>query len=170
MTRNEGQQPGNPRAAGETESPQPVFANVAAWVEGYFIPMYRRPLGGEYRWCAQWWAHAEAISRLTALWQAWEALRWQAGTGIATWYASYLDPGLPALLGPRGPFYQCTEAEHIDGHQATVQPAPPGLWAAAAPDEADDALPGEAESSDAPQAAYPQAADSHRSQRKRPAR
>ena len=42
---------------------------------GYFLPMFRRPLGGEFRWCPQWWAHPEAVSRLTALWRSWEAFR-----------------------------------------------------------------------------------------------
>lgn len=167
MTRNATQAPRSRRPASKRPAPQPAFTNVAAWVEGYFVPMYRRPLGGEYRWCAQWWAHGEAISRLTALWQSWEALRWQPGTGIATWYASYLDPQLPALLGPRGPFYQCTETEHIDGHQAITDAAPPGLWAATPADEPDDASPGEVPPAGEPPPAYPQTTDHNRARRER---
>ena len=65
--------------------------------------MYRRPLGGEFRWCPQWWRHAEAITRLTALWQSWEAMRLQPGTGTANWLRDHLDHQLPVLLGRSGP-------------------------------------------------------------------
>ncbi|GII56094.1 hypothetical protein Pth03_44830 [Planotetraspora thailandica] len=106
----------------------PVYATVEEWVTDRFVPMYRRTLGGEFRWCAQWWKHAEAISRLTALWHAWEALRLEAGTGMGVWYRDHLDHQLPILLGPRGPFYQCSEDEHLEPHLATVEPAPPGWW------------------------------------------
>src|ERR1700761_8622260 len=95
------------------EAPQPFYPTASHWVEEHFIPMYRRTLGGEYRWCAQWWQHAEAVSRLTALCYAWEAMRLQGATGISLWYRDHLDHQLPILLGPRGPFYQCTEREHL---------------------------------------------------------
>ena len=90
----------------------------------YFLPMFRRTLGGEYRWCAQWWQHGEAISRLTALWHAWEVLRLQPGTGIGTWYRDHLDHQLPILMGARGPFYQCSETTHREPHEAAAAPAP----------------------------------------------
>ena len=84
--------------------PQPVYDSVEDWVTGHFLPMFRRTLGGEFRWCAQWWRHAEAITRLTALWHSWEVLRLQPGTGMATWFRDHLDHQLPVLLGRAGPF------------------------------------------------------------------
>jgi hypothetical protein len=66
------------------EAPEPVYTAVEDWVTGYFLPMFRRTLGGEFRWCAQWWRHSEAISRLGALWHAWEVLRLPPGTGITS--------------------------------------------------------------------------------------
>lgn len=116
------------------ERPKPLFPDLDTWVDEHFIPMYRRTLGGEFRWCAQWWRHAEAVSRLTALWHSWESMRLQAATGIGLWYRDHLDHQLPVLLGPRGPFYQCTETEHLEPHQFTASPVPPGYW------ENDDAL------------------------------
>ena len=49
-------QPGTgPSANGDgTPAPQPVYSSVEEWVTSHFLPMFRRPLGGEYRWCAQW--------------------------------------------------------------------------------------------------------------------
>ena len=108
--------------------PQPVYGSVEGWVNSHFLPMFRRPLGGEYRWCADWWRHAEAITRLTALWHAWEALRLQPGTGMATWLRDHLDHQLPVLLGRAGPFAMCSEDEHIDPRQARVKQPPPGWW------------------------------------------
>ena len=107
---------------------EPVYPAVEDWVTEYFLQMFRRTLGGEYRWCAQWWQHGEAISRLTALWHAWEVLRLQPGTGIATWYRDYLDQQLPILMGARGPFYQCSETAHREPHAASATPAPGDWW------------------------------------------
>ncbi|MCP2337924.1 DUF4913 domain-containing protein [Actinomadura rupiterrae] len=112
---------------------KPYYSSVTSWVTQYFVPMYRRTLGGEFRWCAQWWRHAEAISRLNALWQSWEACRLQGATGIGLWYRDHLDHQLPILLGARGPFYQCTEDEHLEPHLARMEPPPLRWWDAADP-------------------------------------
>ncbi|MEV5540658.1 DUF4913 domain-containing protein [Saccharopolyspora shandongensis] len=42
--------------------------------------MYCRPLG-DYRWCAQWWKHSEAVSRFHALWHAWGGAAVRTGDG-----------------------------------------------------------------------------------------
>jgi Domain of unknown function (DUF4913) len=112
----------------EGSRPQPVYRSTEEWVTCHFVPMYRRPLGGEYRWCPEWWKHAEAITRLTALWHSWEALRLQPGTGMATWLRDHLDHQLPVLLGRAGPFAMCSDDEHNDLLPAPVVPAPPGWW------------------------------------------
>jgi len=111
------------------------YEDLTSWVTYQFNPVYRRSLGGEYRWCAQWWRHAEAIVRLSALWHAWETMRLQGGTGMSLWFRDHLDHQLPILMGPRGPFYQCSETEHFEPHRAKLtppldgwfDPAPPGL-------------------------------------------
>jgi hypothetical protein len=118
--------PGNSTAPAPPR--QPVHLTVEDWVSEYFLPMFRRTLGGEFRWCAQWWQHGEAISRLTALWHSWEVLRLRPGTGIATWYREYLDHHLPILLGARGPFYQCSETAHREPHEPAVVEAPDDWW------------------------------------------
>lgn len=107
---------------------EPVYTSVEDWVIDYFLAMFRRTLGGEFRWCAQWWRHGEAISRLRSLWHSWEVLRLRPGTGIATWYRDYLDHQLPILMGARGPFYQCSETAHREPHEATALSAPAEWW------------------------------------------
>jgi hypothetical protein len=126
----------------DAEDPEPAYLTIEGWVAGYFVPMFRRTLGGEFRWCHHWWQHGEAISRLTALWHSWEVLRLQPGTGIATWYRDYLDQQLPILLGARGPFYQCSETSHREPRQANAAPVPDDWWDLD-PDDPDSApLPG----------------------------
>jgi len=117
-----------PATADGDDPPRPVYQGVEQWVTGQFLPMFRRPLGGEYRWCRQWWRHAEAITRLTALWHAWETMRLQPGTGIAAWLRDHLDHQLPILLSRTGPFAQCSEDEHIEPRQARTEHAPVGWW------------------------------------------
>lgn len=89
-----------------------LFRSVDEWVDGYFLPVFRRPLGGEFRWCSQWLDHAEARERLDALWRSWEALRVDEPAGMATWLTSLLDPQLPILMGRAGPFHGCTLTRH----------------------------------------------------------
>ena len=96
--------------------------DLTDWVTRQFNPIYRRSLGGEYRWCAEWWRHAEAIVRLSALWYSWETMRLQGATGISLWFRDHLDHQLPILMGPRGPFYQCSETQHFEPHQARLTP------------------------------------------------
>jgi Domain of unknown function (DUF4913) len=108
--------------------PNPRHPTLEDWVTRHFLPTYRRPLGGEYRWCRQWWRHAEAITRLTALWYTWEASRLQPVDGIATWLRDHLDHHLPILLSRTGPFAHCTQDEHNEPKQAETDTAPPGWW------------------------------------------
>ena len=113
---------------GGEQPPEPLYASAEDWVNGHFLLVYRRPIGGEYRWCPQWWRHAEAITRLTALWQSWEAMRLQPGTGMITWLRDCLDHQLPVLLGRSGPFAQCSPQEHVEPRPAASTPSPPGWW------------------------------------------
>ncbi len=131
-------------AANGSETPEPVYTAVEDWVIDYFLPMFRRTLGGEYRWCGHWWRHGEAISRLTCLWHAWEVLRLQPGTGIATWYRDHLDHQLPILMGARGPFYQCSETAHREPREAEAMPAPGDWWDTSTEEPAGAQLPGAA--------------------------
>jgi hypothetical protein len=136
--------PEPPDTASDSEAAEPVYTAVEDWVTDYFLPMFRRTLGGEYRWCGHWWRHGEAVSRLTALWHAWEVLRLQPGTGIATWYRDHLDHQLPILMGARGPFYQCTETAHREPREAGAIPAPGDWWDTSTEDLAGTQLPGPA--------------------------
>jgi hypothetical protein len=96
--------------------PEPAYDSLDEWVAEYFAPTFARSIGGDLRWCASWTDHAEALTRLEALWRAWEALRLDPTTGMVTWLTSYLDPQLAALLSRSGTFAQCSP----DRHSATA--------------------------------------------------
>ncbi|WP_239405016.1 DUF4913 domain-containing protein [Frankia sp. Cj3] len=114
-------------SASDHEEPlEPAFTSVTDWVEQYLRVAYPRSTGGEFRWCAQWWDHTEAVIRLEALWRAWEHARTDPNTGIATWHVSYLDPQLAVLCGPSGPFRACRPDRHEPDRPLPVTPVPPG--------------------------------------------
>jgi hypothetical protein len=102
-----------PATAAPAETTAPLaYVNTHAWVEDYLAPTYTRPLGGEWRWCARWDEHAEARTRLEALWRTWEHHRTDPINGIAIWLHDHLDHHLPILLSSRGPFASCSPTRH----------------------------------------------------------
>jgi len=107
---------------------EPVYPDVQSWVENLYIATFIRPDGQQLRWCAAWWAHPEAIIRLTALWQTWETARLLPGVGIADWLRTYLDTLAPALHSPTGPFASCTPDKHTNQLPMPVTNPPPGYW------------------------------------------
>lgn len=119
--------PGAPAAAEEV--PEPVFADVAGWVEQHLVLLVGRQLGAGATWCARWWAHAEAISRLEALWRAWEVLRLDEALGMSLWWRDHANPHLAVLLSrDAGPFAGCTPQRHVDLPLLPSAPAPAGWW------------------------------------------
>ncbi|MGO9957762.1 MAG: DUF4913 domain-containing protein [Solirubrobacteraceae bacterium] len=114
-----------------TGAPETYFPSLLAWFEQWLRPVYRRSIRGELReWCPEWWQHAEAISRLEALWRAWEALRLDPGTGLSVWWRDHADHHLAALLDADGPFKACGDG-HLDDNPEMLPhtPPPPDLFA-----------------------------------------
>lgn len=130
--------PEHDRISSEPAGPTPAHASLAGFVGDYLLPLFSRPtLGGRWLWCPHWWEHSEAVSRLTALWHAWEALHDQPGTALGSWYREHLDHQLPILMGPDGPFRDCANGHYIPDPQPKPQrpPADSSVWevASAAP-------------------------------------
>jgi len=125
---------GSVRDGQQPAAQQPLYPNVDAWVNGYFAPMFlhRIPGNPRLRWCARWWDHAEAIVRLTVLWNTWEAARWEPAAKPGWWLD--LDHHLPILLGLDGPFRNCRQPEgqraskHEPQSVPGIEPAPQGWW------------------------------------------
>lgn len=111
-----------------------VYSNVAEFVTDHLAYQYRRDidLAGRattFTWCAQWWRHEEAVSRLTGLWRAWEILRTDPTTGLAVWWRDYADPTMRILFDERGPFHGCTSKAHAPkAIPLPLDPPPAGLF------------------------------------------
>jgi hypothetical protein len=111
-----------------TDASEPVYPTVETWVTEWFAPMIRRPRIKGWRWCPQWWQHAEAVARLEALWRSWESMRLDGTTGMSVWWRDHCDPHLAAQ--DRSPFKQCSEDKgHVgEDEPLSVEPTPPGWW------------------------------------------
>jgi hypothetical protein len=102
------------------------FPNSAQWLTAYLLPNYVRRLG-DARWCRQWWEHAEALTRIEALWRSWEAMRWDGPTGMAVWWRDYADPHMRVLTATDGPFFDCQRGHKVADPFPT-DPPPEGLF------------------------------------------
>lgn len=103
--------------ADTSDEPKLFFPNLEVFVTDFLVNHYARPLDPmghdkEFTWCSSWWAHTEAVSRLSALWRAWETLRMDEGTGMADWWRNHADPTMRALFYSKGPFKGCTATKH----------------------------------------------------------
>lgn len=89
-------------------APELCYPCLDDWFQDYFTSAYRRSfLGPQHRWCAQWWRHPEAVSRLDAMWRAWEHLRLDPALGMSVWWREHADTHMAALTHPDGTFKGC---------------------------------------------------------------
>lgn len=121
-----------PESAAAPAPPALRYPTVEEFVTRLLFPTYQRNLRREsVSWCPRWWAHAEAITRLDALWRAFEHLRLDPALGGARWWLTYADPTMKALLAEDGPFAACRYDRHtaIGGlGPLPADPAPAGLF------------------------------------------
>lgn len=114
---------------GET-SPDLAFTSLPAFVEDFLLQVcLQHPVE---KWCSKWWDHEEAVLRLEALWDAFEAMRTDPGTGTATWIRDFLDPTIASLTSEvTSPFRQCDPrrgAHSVEPRLSTLSP-PSGMFA-----------------------------------------
>lgn len=100
-----------------------IYPNVAEFVRNTLATTFRRQINVDagVTWCPQWWKHAEAISRLDALWRAWEFLRLDEDTGMSVWWRDHADHHMSVLLSAEGPFKGCSPD---GGHRSKLVPLP----------------------------------------------
>ena len=116
-----------------SQNRRPVFTNPEEFMVGFLSPLIRRRMGGTHTWCAHWWAHPEALLRITAIWETWEHFRHEGALGMSTWLLHHADPHLAVLMSrDNGPFTACKPDRHTLPDPLPTTPTPPGLWAAAA--------------------------------------
>lgn len=107
-----------------------AFASLPEFVRDFFLEVAVRHEQPK-QWCRQWWDHEEAVMRLEALWDAFETLRVEPGTGTAVWIRDYLDPCVAALTNPdTTPFKRCNarKSEHFVDEPWPVDDPPDGMF------------------------------------------
>lgn len=98
------------------DEPQLFFGSVDEFVREKLRYTYIRKVSanGAYRWAADWWRYPEAISRLDALWRAWEALRLEGTFGMSIWWRDHADHHMRMLMAPDGPFANSRDTNEVD--------------------------------------------------------
>ncbi|TWE07375.1 DUF4913 domain-containing protein [Rudaeicoccus suwonensis] len=120
---------GNPLAGPRLQH----FQSLEEFVSDYVLENWERDNGSTHtdlRWCAKWWEHPEAITRLEHVWEAFEAARREPPPAMSSWWRDHLDHHMARLTDPRGPFEHC---DHTTGtHRClppwNADPAPDGLF------------------------------------------
>jgi hypothetical protein len=122
--------------ASETAPKPPIYEDVVAWVEQYFLPIVRRrlnPVAGKgLSWDPQWWRYPEVVARFLALYNAWEdAVASDSGSAVSVWWVNHLEPHLRVILdGDTGPMSLAAEGSGWSGHpQMPGTPVPPEVRA-----------------------------------------
>jgi hypothetical protein len=117
-------------AAEPEAAPRLFYGSADEFVRERLIHMYTRRVGGgnaSFRWAADWWRYPEALSRIDALWRAWEHLRLDGATGISRWWSEHADHHMPILMSTDGPFAR-SEDSNKPGEPLPYSPPPDGLF------------------------------------------
>lgn len=119
--------PGEAPAA-QKESPL-VYQSAEEFLHEHLLPLYNRIIDSRNgKWCRQWFLHPEAVSRVEALWRAWEHLRLDPATGMSVWWRDHADPHMAVLLSQKGPFHPCNNDRHNTPEPFECDYAPEGWF------------------------------------------
>lgn len=116
----------------EEQPPQPRFATVDLFVERFVLPNFVHKVSQRVRWCPMWWEHAEAITRLEAIWEAFEVMRLLPPPSLSTWLRDHFDVHMSTLTDPEGVFFNCDweRGFHKAGDPWPNQAPPEGMFQA----------------------------------------
>ncbi|MEX5271537.1 DUF4913 domain-containing protein [Kocuria sabuli] len=101
----------------------PTREEFAGWVEGLLAQVESVDLSANMHWCSQWWAHPEAVERLSALHAQWILAR-QENT-MSSWWVNHFDAHATVLFSVRGPFAECGTSHVEKGYRRTLVCEPP---------------------------------------------
>ena len=115
--------------AEEQKPAELVYGSAEEFLHEQLLPTYVRDVDGRSaKWCIEWYFHPEAVSRVEALWRAWEHLRLDGATGISVWCKDHADHHMSVLLGPARPVLQMRHAKAPGPRTPGTQKAPAGWF------------------------------------------
>jgi hypothetical protein len=124
--------PDDDAAEAAPRAPALFYGSADEFVRKHLRYMYRRPVArpgrGDFRWRAAWWKSEEAISRIEALWRAWESARQDPAAGMSDWWLNHCDRQMAMLLSTSGPFAM-SQDENKPGEPLPYTAPPPGYFA-----------------------------------------
>lgn len=101
-----------PRTPRPPPPPPPnQYAGAREFYDEVLSVAYARQLG-THTWCHKVWEHIEIRLRIAALWEAWEELNREGGSGLAKWWVLYVDPMMRAMMDGDGPLVNCDHNDH----------------------------------------------------------
>lgn len=117
---------GDPAAEDE---PQAFYDTAEEFLHEQLLPLFNRILDTKNgKWCRLWFLHPEAVSRMDALWRAWEHLRLDPTTGMSVWWKDHADVHMAVLLSQKGPFHACSSTRHNAPEPFPCDIAPEGWF------------------------------------------
>lgn len=106
-----------------------IYETGEEFLHGFLLPLYNRIIDSRNgKWCSEWFLHAEAVSRVEALWRAWEHLRLDTTTGMSVWWKDHADVHMAVLLSQKGPFHRCDPDRHRTPEPLPCKMAPEGWF------------------------------------------
>ena len=107
----------------DTPEPEPTFADLEAWVTEWFGQILERRSSNRRRWCARWWEHPEAVTRMRILMLSHrQMVKHGSALDQSAWMLDHLDRHLDALQSSDGPFAGCSPDRHSPCSGLPVKP------------------------------------------------
>lgn len=117
-------------------APEPELSEAEAtqafvmWVELMIHDLESVPDENQY-WCTEWWRHPEAVSRLSALYEAYGEA--ETEHTLSSWWTQHWDSHARILLAQAGPFRQCQRGHRFFDRSSEYKPrlstiSPPPDW------------------------------------------
>lgn len=124
------EQSGGAGSASSSEGQTPLVHETAEeFLHEFLLPLYNRIIDARNgKWCSEWFLHAEAVSRVEAMWRAWEHLRLDTTTGMSVWWKDHADVHMAVLLSQKGPFHRCEPDRHRAPEPLPCKKAPEGWF------------------------------------------
>ncbi|WP_270260660.1 DUF4913 domain-containing protein [Kocuria marina] len=105
----------------------PTQEEFVTWVEGLVSRLESVDRSANMHWCRQWWAHTEAVERLSALHTQWLIAKEE--NSMSAWWVDHFDRHASALFARHGPFGECGTKHVAKGVRRTLSiEQPPADW------------------------------------------